>query len=111
MKTLLLATAALLISATSALADGGCFTRNEVAANLAKQDPRISLGADQPAGKILHKIENVFGPAPHHADDLIAAVILYDGKPAGVVFFDKHGCAADSILPGAGLMAQVLAQP
>lgn len=111
MRKLLLATAGLLLLAAPALADESCVTKDEVAAALAKQDPKISLSTSHPSASILHKVQNVFGPAPHAANDKVAALILYDGQPAGVVFFDEKGCAADSILPGIGLMEQVLAQP
>lgn len=111
MRKLLLATAGLLLLATPAMADESCVTRNEVAASLAKQDPKISLSVSIPAAETLRRIQNVFGPAPTAAHDKTAALVLYDGQPAGVVFFDEKGCAADSILPGIGLMGQVLAQP
>ena len=110
MKKLFLATAALLLLAAPAMADD-CINHAGVAAALSNQDPKISLGADQPAAAILRKVENVFGKAPNEANDKVAAIIFYDGKPAGVVFFDKNGCAADSIIPGPSVMAQVLAQP
>ena len=32
------------------------------------------------------------------------------GQVAGAVWFDSHGCAGDSIVPGVGMMGQVLAQ-
>jgi hypothetical protein len=105
-----IAAAALLLSAPAHAADE-CVAAPDVAKILAAQNPHVSLGKTQDAAAILRKVQNVFGPAPHAASDKVAALVLYDGQPAGVVFFDAKGCAADNIIPGPGLMGQILAQP